>query len=321
MTSPTPPALDPADRERSLPATIQRLAAAHIDKLELEIAQLRTEVNSNGWSRRIGSLTPLLSVVIAVGGFLFGIYQFQAQQRELQNRYLDEKRRNTEIEQRQQRLNIQADVRADAQELFHFFNDTKQTIAIATFRLQTLRANIALGATLIPTGTSPSLFDPTLSTAGFVRAVMNDCDLAKPRDAAFVRAILDTWPDYSRHLSEDQKAAEFIAQRYAFAAEKLAFKAPVALASVRDNPDNNSFTFAGGISGLTNEDLKHFNDLVVGFQKHLVLIPDHDERADQLRFFGEVINNDVFVSQLNKGSRLTSADSFPADPPRPSLAR
>jgi len=286
------------------PSLTERLTLAQLDKLVLEIAQIDREVHGGRWLKRIAAMTPLLSVVIAVAGFLFGIYQFQSQQEELQNRFLEEQQRSAAIEQRQQRLNIQADVRADAQELLRFFSDQKQTVAIAVFRLQNLKINIALGSSLPLAGASPSLFDQAIITTSIVKAVVNDCDLNRPRDAAFVATLLTSWPDYSRYVSDDQVAAGYITEQYARAIEALAVKAPEAMMNVRDNPARNEYFFKGDVIGLSRKDQGHFDDLISGFTAHLKFVRNVAERAEQLQHLGRVMHNEEFMRQLNSGGQL-----------------
>ena len=64
----------------------EAIALAQLEKLQLEIAQL----NKSRWTDRIGPFTNLLSIVIAVSGFLFGIYQFQKQQQALNQQLIFE---------------------------------------------------------------------------------------------------------------------------------------------------------------------------------------------------------------------------------------
>ncbi|HYX71479.1 MAG TPA: hypothetical protein VE732_01805 [Nitrososphaera sp.] len=52
------------------------LAAAQLEKLKLEIEDLR---NKGKWDERISRYIPLISVLVTVAGFTFGVYQFRVQ--------------------------------------------------------------------------------------------------------------------------------------------------------------------------------------------------------------------------------------------------
>jgi hypothetical protein len=54
-------------------------AQAELEKLRLEIQSLKSK---NGWGEKVAQFTPLFTVLIAVAGFCFGVYQFNIQQKE-----------------------------------------------------------------------------------------------------------------------------------------------------------------------------------------------------------------------------------------------
>jgi hypothetical protein len=62
-------------------------ARAELEKLNLEIQNLKSK---NGWSEKVAQFTPLLTVLIAVAGFCFGVYQFNSQQKENMKRFTNE---------------------------------------------------------------------------------------------------------------------------------------------------------------------------------------------------------------------------------------
>ena len=65
----------------------QLTAQAELDKLRLEIRSLEKKED---WEHKIGRYVPLLSVLITVAGFTFGIYQFTEQQRNAAERAIVE---------------------------------------------------------------------------------------------------------------------------------------------------------------------------------------------------------------------------------------
>src|SRR2546423_13662623 len=84
--------------------TNDSLASAQLEKLRLEIEDLRSKNNlqveklqleiidlkgKNKWADRAARYIPLLSVLITVAGFCFGVYQFRAQQKDNEARLVE----------------------------------------------------------------------------------------------------------------------------------------------------------------------------------------------------------------------------------------
>jgi hypothetical protein len=63
------------------------VAEAQLEKLRLEIQGLQSK---NNWDDRVARYIPLLSVLITVAGFSFGVYQFRVQQKYNADRYANE---------------------------------------------------------------------------------------------------------------------------------------------------------------------------------------------------------------------------------------
>ena len=63
------------------------LAEAQLEKLRLEIQSLQSK---NKWDDRVARYIPLLTVLITVAGFSFGVYQFRIQQKYNADRYAAE---------------------------------------------------------------------------------------------------------------------------------------------------------------------------------------------------------------------------------------
>jgi hypothetical protein len=62
--------------QEAIPNHSEHLAAAQLEKLRLEIEALK---NKSKWGERISHYTPLISVLVTVAGFTFGVYQFRIQ--------------------------------------------------------------------------------------------------------------------------------------------------------------------------------------------------------------------------------------------------
>jgi hypothetical protein len=92
---------EPASEDNSINKTHTE---AELLKLFLEIEHL---THKNKWEAKISAYIPLFTVLIAVAGFLFGMYQFQVQQKLQQDRAISEQQKDRESRQREQIIRVQ----------------------------------------------------------------------------------------------------------------------------------------------------------------------------------------------------------------------
>src|SRR5947207_1058600 len=183
---------------------------------------------------------PLLAALIAVGGFLFGIYQFQAQQRALQDRALLEQKRSDATAELAQKRELQDRIRTDVDTLLQFFSDGHQTVSAAAFGLDELKANLKIKVELA-SGVPRGSVTQREITENLVGSVEDDCDLSRSRDAAFVVALIDRWPDYNTYLGEKQVKIRFMLDRYEGAVWLMANRESRAFAGLRYDPVANQY--------------------------------------------------------------------------------
>jgi len=78
--------LSVAEQLESLRFTIENLKQEHEDYSDAQFQKLKLEIDSleqkNRWENRVGKWIPVLTAIIAVGGFLFGVLQFINSQKE-----------------------------------------------------------------------------------------------------------------------------------------------------------------------------------------------------------------------------------------------
>src|ERR1043165_7548955 len=166
----------------SSPRGDDRIAIAQLRKIELEIAKLQMEVDPHPWRRALTALTPFTSVLIAVSAFLFGIYQFQTQQREQQNRLLAEQRNVATAVALERRIQLQRRIRDDVASLLQFFSDNTQTVGAATLQFEDLKTHLALAQSPGPHIANVPLIDTRTITTCLVRAVADDCHFDQYRN-------------------------------------------------------------------------------------------------------------------------------------------
>lgn len=272
-----------------------RLTAVQIQKLELEIVKLQEDLNRGRIVQTLVALTPLLSIVIGAAAFVFGIYQFQMQQ----NRVLVEQKRAEATAALSQQLELQTRIRDDVETLLRFFSDSSQTVSAASFRIENLKANLTIAASIPPLTRRVQFSDKRVITTSLVNAVEDDCNLDVDRDAAFMHVLINTWPDYSDFLRSHPDHAAVIATRYTDAAYELAKKAPEEFASVTYSSKDSAFIWSEKWGGRALAYKLHFFDLVLGFQAHVRLVRNATIKTRIVTRFAHGIGNDQIFSALS----------------------
>lgn len=128
--------------EQNQPAqTEHELLLAQLEKVRLEVVNLKQESHPGWLKAAIAALVPLISTGIAVGGFLFGIYQYNESAKERQGDQVkaDKERQVAQEQADQSRLKSQLDAQnLDARhalwdrQLDLYFQASKAAATIAT---------------------------------------------------------------------------------------------------------------------------------------------------------------------------------------------
>jgi len=288
---------EPSDAGSADAALAGKLAAAQLEKLDLEILKLRAEVHRLSWRSTVAALTPLLSVIVGVIGFLFGVYQFQAAERAQQERALTEQRRSDATARLTQNLQLQSRIREDVELLLQFFNDDKQTLSGISFVFDTLETHLGVAAEAAQRDKRVLFTDRRTITSSLIRAVEDDCDLSRYRHAAFVTVLGGRWPDYGDFLKSHPEHLRYIADQYVDAAQELRRKSPEAFRRLGLDADE-TLAWRGGRGTLTVSDLRHFDELILGMQQHLLLFSKPEDKKIYARRFAAGIGGDAFASWL-----------------------
>jgi len=248
----------------------QSLAAAQLEKLNLEIDALR---NKKNWQELLVKVTPLLSVLIAVSGLLFGGYQYYSQQ--------EKARRN---ERTEQQLRIQTQIRDNLNHVVSFPGDQKETISTIAFCLEDLKR---LKNVLADTGQGQSADDRDFGITPVLTAVISeDCDFNKDRDVLLAFAVPEHWADYEEYLKKHPASLKTILAKYTDALGELQIKAPSYVSQLTLNDDQSEWIEPKGMSSSHGELLRHLEDLVNGFDDHLKMLEkDSPLRAGYVKAF------------------------------------
>jgi hypothetical protein len=280
--------------ERSQDASLtDSLAAAQLEKLLIEIQNLKKK---NKWDNIVASYTPLISVLIAVGGFLFGIYQFQKQQRIYQNQMINEQQKDRLTEEVSQKIKIQDQIRTDIEQLLQFTTDKNQTVSKALFLLEDLRT--ILKTDLPGESGRPDAFlaEKRQVTVTLIYMIQSDCDFDQQRDVQFALTVISEWSDYQQYLKENPNTLAYLLRKHTDALEHLYDSAPLFFSQVERRAGAFAYP-ARGMATLSTQ-ITHFERLFLSFKRHWDLLEEQSQLStDYLGKFQAAICNSTFTRQ------------------------
>lgn len=261
-------------------------AEAELRKLNLEIENLKYK---NAWENRLAIFIPLISSLLAVGGFLFGIYQFQ-------QRTIAEQQKDRVTKEREQATRIQDQIRTDIDQLLQFPTNKDLSIARVVFILHDLNHLINSSVEQQQAVQENLPGQKRDITKNLVAMISYDCDLNNMRDAEFVFSVLNEWDDYLEYLKSDPDTAQIFLERDVSALGGIHLNNREYVESMKFNAQKGDF--------IQNEKedvklFKHFTSLVLLFKQHLELLEEKSELKTKLiRDFQQETCNPILTEQL-----------------------
>src|SRR3712207_907132 len=142
------------------------LKEAQLEKIHLEIENLRKD---KAWSKKFAVYIPLVTAALAVGGFLFGIFQF-----------INEQQKERLAKEVEQGLKIDNQIRSNIEQILQFPSDKQQTISRTSFLLVDLQSLLDLKSQLelrpdIPQTSTAEDRKNTVSYS-FISSITDDCN-------------------------------------------------------------------------------------------------------------------------------------------------
>ena len=288
------------------------LAAAQLQKLKLEIEDLKSK---GDWERWIAAYTPLFSILLALIGVLFGIYQFQRVQQIQHTQIMAQQEKDRLTRETDQAIRIQNQIRSDIEQILQFANDKQQTVSKVSFLLEDLKSYLEISADKLQTpGSADKVRDKTRSvTITLVKAVVDDCDFKNHRDVNFAKALVDHWEDYRGYLyKEDRVSLEYILYMYEDAILDMYYKIPSATTSVRFYRNQSRYEYPKGYQDVDASQESHFRDLIEGFDVHMMLLEDDEAKKRHIKQFQAATCNDDLTQDLfsTKITRVSDPQFF-----------
>lgn len=262
----------------------QSLAAAQLQKLQLEIEGLKR----GSLTEKFVRLTPLLSVLIAVGGLLWGIYQYNQQQKETQAH-----------EEVGQRIQIEGQLRSDLDQIVRFPSDKTETLSRTKFLLKDLNRLLQVNISSLTSGKNFNEGTPREVSKVLYDVVNDDCDFDKERDANFAVAVLGSWDDYRKYIQENPAILSELISKHCDALSKLHARIPKYVSQIKYDSSQGMYTEPGGSGQTARSSFRHFEALVTSVKSHLDLLnPDTDLRNDLVKDFQASTCNEKLTRQL-----------------------
>lgn len=269
-------------------------ADAELEKLKLEIEGLR---RGTRWEGRITQYIPLITAIVAVGGLLAAILQFQSTQTLQQNRMIVEQQKDRAVQELDRVLRMQNQIRTDTDQLLQFTNDERQTVSRMSFLLDDLRSLLDQPIEHPEISDFVSRSRETV-TKSLIRMIHYDCNFSeRPRDVYFAAIVLDRWPNYSEFLSNNLPELDSILRKYVIALRDLHKKNPRYFQQLKYDVVEEKYDMNSHSAEASEHQRLHYGDVVIGFANHLNLV-----KNDSLfkRRFIEEFQSTVQASELTK---------------------
>lgn len=235
-------------------------ATAQLHKLRIEIRDLEQK---RGLSDRMGRFIPLLTALISILGFLWGVYVFNDQQ---------EKARISRE---------QNEYRSGSEQLLQFSSNGSMTVA----RALSLRRDLYnLIDSLYPPKSIKNREEKERLEKSILDLMYKDCDFTQTRHVRLEMSALHDWEEYRMGLKGPK-----VLERYIEALRDLQFKDPDYIKSIQ--------------VAQADEDPEPLKDpyrsIIEGFICHLSLLSE-EEKESAITRFGRVTGNTPLATHLRE---------------------
>lgn len=269
----TPTGIQPFSAADELETIKLQTAKAQLDKLNLEIEDLKTKHNLG---ERLSRFIPIITAAISIAGFLWGVLLFVRQQ--------ETDRKTREQDQISRDMNR---YRTSYDELLQFSSNQNMTVA----RVLALRQDLdGLIDSLYPAekNQDENRRQKERLRASIYDLISKDFDFTQPRQVQFDMAALQSWVDYKSGLEGILNYS--ITEKYLKALGELRYKNPGVLESIRVNEgkDYQDPEIAIG---------EPYRSVIEGFVCHVNLLST-DQKLLAKTKFGNVTYNKTLAADL-----------------------
>jgi len=244
---------------------------ANQSKLPLELEELRTK---QSFGNKLAPYASVIAALIAVAGFLWGVYQFHHQEVERENAANVQKLRENDIRERELTQHIDSQYRTELTQLLQFPTDEKLTIPFVTFLLTDLTNLIEND---LPEKDKAQR-SKQLGEMLYNMMMQTDFDFSKDRTVEFDVAAMRYCPSYRAFLaSEPDSQANLMSNKYWAALDSVHTRDAKLIKSIGIEG-----TFFRVDIPLGKEKLfEHFQNLHAGYKAHVVILKKGPTQAGE----------------------------------------
>jgi hypothetical protein len=218
-----------------------------------------------GWSDKLVKLTPLLSVLIAMCTVVFSVYQ-----------YYNQRQAAWEHEQLDQAIKVRSQIRSDLDQITQFPSNKSSTLSGVEFLLGDLD-ELVQGKSSSATDASSSVQKDRRRISKILHhLVADDSNYDRLRDVDFSIVVFDSWEDYRNYLKEDPELIWDVLLHYNDALAALRVQAPEFISQIEFDKNQSEYWYPSAKPEVESH-IRHFEDLLIGFNKHLKLLDQNSE--------------------------------------------
>jgi hypothetical protein len=265
----------------------EAITKVQLEKLNLEVQGMK---NKDSLADKIPQYLPLITTLIAVGGFCFTIYQFfLAQNKDRlakeQGRIIqDENQIRTNLEQL---LSLDPEKQASVGRVFFLLGD-----------LNTLAERNPIERQKI--------------TDSLVEFIKNDCNFDILRHIRIDLAAMQLWPDYVKYLTDDPETQDFILYKYVQALRHVHDEDATYFEAIEYHDDGFR------VKNFTDEGrYLRFMSLVTGYASHIKMLKEDSTVTEAIEKFQEALNNARLTKQLIDSQEFPAPENTSASQSKP----
>lgn len=277
----------------------EAMAAAELEKIRLEIDQLKKR---GKWIDRMSPFASLLTVIIAVGGFIFGIVQFTAQQ-EAQLRERD----------REAKTKLQERFKNDLDKLLQFTRD--EQIATAQVNLLLLDVQECIQSLAAfehgdgsSTKTTERLND---EVTGMLAQSLLYCDPTKKRHLDFAKILFENWDGLQVYFHDTPANRLYLMNKIEYALSKFSEKDPDGIRRLTYDKETNLYFFSDDkLEDSEEQDFLHLVGNYIYLYKAIQKSESKEKREEFVKRFQYVTCNEPLTKGLFEISFNMKGDEY-----------
>lgn len=231
-----------------------------------------TKKTAGQWADTLVKLTPLLSIMIAIGGLAFSVYQYLGHQRDVL--------RQERSDQMSRRSGL---IRDDLNQIMKFPTDKSITVSQVEALLNDLDVQLKSKVNVDSGKSEPDQNERRNITRVLYDLLKNDCDFSRQKDVELSIKVADSWSDYREYLKADKDLIWDMVGKYQDALDELQTVAPHYIQKIKFDKEAWQFSEPEDVILKDRTHLRHFEDLVLAYERLLDLVDETTADGQKLK--------------------------------------